>query len=262
MQIRQGDILFEFILRIEINDLRQDAKSSVQIGRRLGSIGNGHTDDDIGTHLLGNVGGEVITHTAVNKYQTVDTYRREDSWDRHRGSHSLWQMAAMEIHLGITGQIGSHTGERNGQGIEVKRVVIPCTEFLQQQLNVLARDEAAVAAAALAESQTTGEDIRIMSSAVGYALPIQVLTVGYEIVPIQSTHQRVKGLGIVADGIKAPHQTAHRGARDDVDRQSCLLNHFQCSDMGDTLGSTATQHDGHLLALAREKGHHGQRSQQ
>ena len=63
------------------------------------------------------------------------------------------------------------------------------------------------------------------------------------------TGDGVEGVGIVADGIKATHQTTHRCTRDDVYGQAGLLNHFQRTDMGNAFGTAATENDGYLLTF-------------
>ena len=66
-------------------------------------------------------------------------------------------------------------------------------------------------------------------------------------------------MGIIADGIEATHQTTHRCSCDNVYGQASLLDHLQCADMGNTLGTTSTEYNGHLLpGEARHDRHHCQ----
>ena len=76
----------------------------------------------------------------------------------------------------------------------------------------------------------------------------EVFAVGEHKRPVLGPHHRVEFLGMMTAGIHAAHDTAHAGTGDDVDGDAGSLQHLQHSDMGHTLGTTATEHHRHLLA--------------
>ena len=167
----------------------------------------------------------------------------------------------MEVYLGIVNEVGSHTGKGNWQTVEVDGVRITHTEFLKQHIDILALDNATIVVVTLTNGQSLREDISILLLAVAQALTTHVLTVADDITPIQTTYQRVKRIGIVANGIKTAYQTAHRGSRHNINRDTRTLDNLQGADVGRSPGTTSTQHNGNPLALLSEKrqdNHQGQ----
>ena len=56
-------------------------------------------------------------------------------------------------------------------------------------------------------------------------------------------------MGVVADGIETADDATHRRTRHDIHGDARLLKYFQHTDVRHTLGTAATQHDGHLLPV-------------
>ena len=259
MDIGIGNVIVVLVHGVEVNDLHQDTQRTVQSLGTSQRILHGDTDDDISPHGTSQVNGEVIRQATVHQHHLPNTHWREDGRDSHRGAQGLRQTAGVEVHLRIVHEIRSHTGKGNGQFVEVDGVGITRTEFLEQHIDVLALDETTIVVVALADSQSSGEDIGVLFLPVAQTLMTHVLTVTDHIAPVQSPHQGVECIGIVSDGIETTHQTTHRGSRHNVYRQSGTLNDLQRTDMRRTLRTAAAQHDGHLLARkTRHDCHHGQ----
>ena len=174
----------------------------------------------------------------------------------------------MDIHLGIVNNIRSHTGEGNGQTVETHRVGITHAQLLEQGTDILALDETTASLALTTEGKRTGDDVGALFLAVTNALTTDVLTVAEQESPVEAAHQRIEGLGIVANGIEAAHKTTHRGSRHDINGDASAFQHLQGTDMRRTLCATATQYDGDFLALRsgrlflRKERKHGEQEHQ
>ena len=58
--IGDGQVLIVFVLTVHIDDLTEDADGMSQVIAGFGSPLNGDTNDDVGTHLTGDVGRVVV----------------------------------------------------------------------------------------------------------------------------------------------------------------------------------------------------------
>ena len=130
MDIGHGDILLELVLTVGIHQLQHHAHRAAQLLSRLVGLSHGDTDNDVGTHLTGHVGGVVVAQAPVDEHLVAQTHRGKDGGDGHRGTHGLRQATGMEIVFGIGDQISGHTGKRDGQAIEIDGIGIAGTQFL------------------------------------------------------------------------------------------------------------------------------------
>ena len=184
MNIGIGYILVVLVQSIEVNNLHQDAEGTVQSLRASQGILHCDADDNISTHSTGQVYGEVVRQTTIHQHLLPYPHWGEDGRNGHRGTEGLRQMAGVEVHLRVVYEIRSHTGEGNGQFIEVYGIGISHTELLNQHVDVLALDEAAVVVVALTDGQTSGEDIGVLLLPVAQTLTTHVLAVADHITPV------------------------------------------------------------------------------
>ena len=146
----------------------------------------------------------------------------------------------MEDHFAVVYDVGSHTGKGNGQVVgKVERVAKTRAELVEELSQVLALDDAAGVQVALADGHARCNNIGVLLFAVADALVAQVLLVGDDVAPVLHPHHRVERMGIVAYGVEATYDAAHRCAGDVVDGDACLLQHFQHTDVCHALCAAA-----------------------
>ena len=156
----------------------------------------------------------------------------------------------MEINFGVFDNIGRHTGKRDRQVTsEIKRISKTHAKLTEQLGQILTLNDTTRILVTLAESQAGIKEIGILFLAVAETLVAKVFFVSDDIAPVLHPHHRVERIGIVADGIEATDDTTHRRARDDVNGDIRLLQHFQYTDVSHTLCTAATQYDSHLFSL-------------
>ena len=124
-------ILF-LILEIQVYHLHQDIHRRLQLVGSLGLVLYRRADDDVSSHLTGYVGRIVVLHATIHQHFVAHPDRREDTRYSHTGAHSPTEDTAMENVFGIVGNIGRHTSELDGKGIEVDGVVVRIGQTLQQ----------------------------------------------------------------------------------------------------------------------------------
>ena len=155
--------------------------------------------------------------------------------------------------FGEVNHVGSHTSERNGQGIKVDGVVIARSESFKKTVQVLALNDAATGSRqtfALFQQYAGGYHISVLFLTLTNTLQTQILTVEQQCVPVLCPDDGVEHIGPIADRVEASHNASHRGASDDIDGYAGLLDHFQGAYMGHALGAAATQHHSHFLTLS------------
>ena len=156
----------------------------------------------------------------------------------------------MEVILIVGNDIRGHTGKRDGKIFrKVKRVGIAYAEFLEQLSQVLTFDNTTGIHILLANRQACSNKIGVLLLAVADTLVAQVLLIANHVAPVLHTHQRVERVGVIADGIETTDDATHRRTRHDINGDARLLKYLQHTNMRHTLGTTATQHDGHLLSV-------------
>ena len=248
MEIGDGQILVVLVLTVHVNNLTNDVHRALHVFGGLRRSLHGDTDNDISTHLAGDVGRIVILQSTIHEHLITQSHRRECSGDSHRGTHSLRQPPAVEIVLAVVDDVRSHTGKGNTQILrEVERISIARAEMLEQLGQVLALNKAAVVLVPLADGHTRTYNICVLLLAVVKRLVTQVLLVGNHIAPVLHTHHRVERVGVVADSVETADDATHRRTRYDINGNARLLQNFQHTDMSHALRTTATQYDGHLL---------------
>ena len=255
VQVGNGQVLVVFVLAIHVNNLTDDAHGVAHVVGNLRGTLHGDADDDVGTHLAGDVGRIVVFQTTVNQYHVTHSDGRESRRDGHRGTHGLGQPSAVETHLGVVDDVRSHTGKGDGQvSRKVNRVGVARTKLLEQLGKVFTLDESSRIPVALTDGHACGEEIGVLLLAVAETLPTQVLAVANHVAPVLHTHHRVECIGIVADGIEAADDAAHRRAGDDVDGDARPFQNLQHTDVGHALRTATAQHHAHLRPSLRRSG--------
>ena len=248
MQVGDGEVLVEFVLTVHVHDLADDAHCATHVLGRLRRTLHRHADDDVGSHLTGEVCRIVVLQTTVHQHLVTQSHRREGSGDGHRGAHSLWQPSAVEVHLFVGDDVRRRTSKGDGQVVgEVERIGVAHAELVEELGQVLALDDAAGIHVLLADGYACRKEIGVLFLPVAEALVAQVLLVGDHVAPVLHPHHRVERVGVVADGIQAADDAAHRRASDNVDGDARLLQYLQHADMCHTLRAAATQYDADLL---------------
>ena len=211
MQVRNGKVLFDLVLTVHIDNLAEDAKRAFDIICRLCLALHGDANDDVGSHLAGNVGRIVVLQATINQHLVAQPDGSKGSRNGHRSTHGLRQPAAVEVNLAVVDDVRRHTSKRNLQVLrEVERVGIARTELTKKLSKVLALDNATFAGLVLlAERKSCGEDISVLLVAVAKALVAKVLLISYNVAPVLLAHHRVERVGIVTDGIQAAYDAAH-----------------------------------------------------
>ena len=142
MQVGDGEVLVEFVLTVHIHDLADDAHRTTHVLGCLRCALHGHADNDVGTHLTGEVCRIVVLQTTIDEHLVAESHRRESGWDGHRGTHGLWQAAAVEVHLIVGDDVRCRTGKGDGQvACEVERVGVSHAELSEQFGQVLTPDD-------------------------------------------------------------------------------------------------------------------------
>ena len=252
VEVGDGEVVLHLVLTVYIDDLSDDAQRAAQVFGRLGVALHGDADDHLGAHLTGQVGGIVVLQTAVHQHHVAHPHGRKHGGDGHGGAHTLPQASAVEVHLAVVHDVGGHAGEGDAEVfVEVERVVVAHADALEELGQVLTLDQSAGVLVALAEGEARREDVGVALLAVVEALVAQVLLIGDHVAPVLLHHQRVEGLGVVADGVETADDAAHRGAGDDVHGDAGPLQHFQHADVRHAFGAAAAEHHAHLLASGR-----------
>ena len=248
--VRHGFVLFELVHTVEIYNLHQDARRGVKLRGGLQFRRHVDADDDVGTHLTGDVGRKVVAQTTVYQHFAICPDGSKDSGNRHAGTHGSAEHAAVEHHFGIVDHIGGHAGKGNGQRVEVDGIVVGCRQGVKQCGNVPAHDETATVRRrlALAEGELFRDDVGVLLLALMQTLTAQILAVREYERPVLGHEDGVQLVGTVTAGIDTAHDAAHAGTGNDVDGYTGTFQHLQCTHVCRTLGTAATQHQRHLLA--------------
>ena len=144
MQVGNGEVLVELVLTVHVDNLAEDAHRASQLICVLGCSLYGYTDNNLSTHLTGNVGRIVVFQTTIDQHFVADSHGCEGGRNGHRGTHGLRQPAAVEIDLAVVDDVCSHTGKGNRKVAgEVNRIGVTHTEPLEQFSQILALDDAA-----------------------------------------------------------------------------------------------------------------------
>ena len=75
VQVGDGQVLVELVLTVHVNNLAEDAHRAPYILGHLRSSLYGDANDDLGTHLAGNVGRIVVFQTTVHQHHIADSHR-------------------------------------------------------------------------------------------------------------------------------------------------------------------------------------------
>ena len=115
MQVGDGEVLVEFVLTVHIYNLADDAHRTTHVLGCLRCALHGYADDDVGTHLSGEVCGIVVLQTTVHQHLVAESDGREGCGDGHRSTHGLWQTTAVEVHLIVGDDVRRCAGKGDGQ---------------------------------------------------------------------------------------------------------------------------------------------------
>ena len=111
MYVGDGQVLLHLVLTVHIYYLTDDAHRTTHVVGLLRRTLHSNTYYNISPHLAGYVNGIVILQSAIHQHHVAQSYRREGSRYRHRGTHGLGQTSAVEVHLTIVDDIRCHTGK-------------------------------------------------------------------------------------------------------------------------------------------------------
>ena len=289
------DIAGEGILGEHVDAPPEDVGDVMDLrvaGFRVGQV---DADDDVGSHLAGEVHREVVAHASVHEDHAFGAYRCEETRDGHGGTHGRIHAAAVPD-LGLTGDdVGRDAGERDRVPEEVRRIGVPRRQAGNEVLDVLAEDETRREAAqqalgrhpavvlllraevepavrlvvvpdifgelvpvildAVIEREGEDELLLVFPSGIGDVLPVHLVAHGP--VPVQVPHQRVQEFRRVADGIHSADETADGGSDDHVDRELVLFQVFERTHGRSALGTAAAEYQGYGGAFLPDLIHPG-----
>ena len=249
--VGDGEVILIFVLTVDVDNLRDDSACGTDVVGRFLLALHGDTDDIVSAHLTGNVGREIVAEATVDEHHVAHPDRRECSRDGHTGTHSYAEHTAMEVVLGVVNDIGSHTGKRDGKGVEVDGVIIRCRERIEERIDILTDDKASTIGSLLSQIQTRGNNIGVLPLALLQALVAEVVLIGEHICPVLYPDHGIEFGSAIATSIEAADDTAHAGTGDDVDGNASTLDNFQRTYVGHAFGTATAEHDGHSFTLRR-----------
>lgn len=232
----------------QVDDLPRD------VGQRVELVGTDQpflhidTDDDVGTHLPGNVHRIVVDHAAVDQHHPFPFHRLEHAGDGHAGAHGKGKLAAVEHILLAVDKVFGYAGKRDRKLVEVDGVVIAHRQFGEETGNVAPGDDASLERVLGLVLEGNGECILFRALFLDEQFFIAVHGVGEDEAPVLHPHEAVHLCRCIADGIQSADDGPHAGADHIVDGDSCLLDDLQRADMCHSLGSSSAQDNCHLLA--------------
>ena len=273
MEIEVAELAVFFVVAFDHDVL--DLTGELGEGLQLVDVGDhavGHldADDDVGTHLTADVGGEVVDKAAVHQELPVDGDGREHAGDGHAGPDGLGELAATQ-HGGLAGgEVGGDAGEGDGQLVEVDGVLVADAQAVEEVEQVGTGDERAGQRAdegagggglavervaepsvlelveELAGVERDGEQVGAAPVFVGRRDVAAVDVVAHVLGPVHFGDERLQLVGGVAQGIEAADDGAHAGAHDVIDGEADLLDVFQHADMGGAFGAAAAEDQAYL----------------
>ena len=75
MQVGDGQVFIILVLTVHVHDLTDDAHGAAHVFSHLRRTLHGDTDDNLGSHLAGNVSRIVILQTSIDEHLVADSDR-------------------------------------------------------------------------------------------------------------------------------------------------------------------------------------------
>ena len=91
-----------------------------------------YTDNDVGTHFLDYVGGEVVHQSAIDKQMLAHGDGREHAWYGHAGPHRGRDASMPDDDFLARPDVGGYTGKGDGQVVEIHFFLIAYTQVVEQ----------------------------------------------------------------------------------------------------------------------------------
>ena len=166
-------------------------------------------DDDVGTHLACQVGGEIVLGATVNQNHGVHPHGSEDARHSHTRPDGPGQRAAFEDHFAVGYQVGGNAAKGARQRLEID-VLGLAQVVLQGLLDVDAADEASrQRVLALVQEQAVVKQVDVLLLAFGKRLVSHRQAVTQDVAPVHAVDNVLDVLGIISHGIHAADDAAH-----------------------------------------------------
>ena len=159
-------------------------------------------------------------------------------------------MSAVQHRFLVVHQIESHTGKRSGQLVEIDGIIIARSEMFQHAVHIDAFDESSgILVGRFVKPNLMIKDIDALVFAVIEGYILVGCTVAKHIAPVDISEDTVHQFCIIAHTVESAHDTSYRSAGDDINGDTSLLQHFDNTYVGCALGTSAGEHQSHLLSL-------------
>ena len=152
-------------------------------------------------------------------------------------------------HLAVGNQVGGNAAKGARQLLEVD--ILGLAQVVAQGLlDVDAADEASrQRVLALVQEQAVVKQVDVLLLAFGKRLVSHRQAVAQDVAPVHAVDNGLDVVSIIAHGIHATDDAAHRRAGHHVDGDAGLFKHLEGTDVDGAHCSAATQHDGHFFTV-------------
>ena len=170
----------------------------------------GHdTDDDVGTHLAGQVGREVVLGAAVNQHIGFHPHGGEHAWHSHTRTDGSGQGAMVEHYLAVGDQVGGYTAKGARQRLEVD-VVTLAQVLAQGVLDVGAAYQASSQRVlAVVEEDAVVQQVDVLALSLVKGLVSHRQSVAQHVAPVDAVDKCFDVGRIISHGIQAADDGTH-----------------------------------------------------
>ena len=251
-------------LAVELENAKADSKKPdqsplVQAARELADEQKKLADDVVRHELrVHHVAGEVVVHAAVHHQVVVYLDGFEVERVAHAGANGERQIALVEHHWPLRGDVARHTAVRYEQAVHVIAAqgrntaeadhLRPVRKYRGSQV----RWQGGLDGGVEGEPEREERGVRRVLLEVVEVLVLNAAH-GHQLVQVR-LEQGIHFPRRKPRGVHRAHQRAHAAARDAVDRDVVLLERLHHTDVREAHGPSAAQHQSHLLAMRRH--HH------
>lgn len=206
------------------------------------------SDDDVGSHLPGDIDGEILEDGAIDIEFAAAVGRSEDAGEGHGGAEGIGEDAFAEDLFFAGDKIGGDAAEGSGEVVEGVEFGVGEGPAAEEDADLMAEIETGGKgdAAFETEFEEVGEGGAVFAAAEGEVAEVD--GAAEELIPGSVFDDGAEFSGGAAGGVEAADEAAHAGAGDVVDGDAVLLEPFEDADMGDAEGAAAFEGDGYLLA--------------
>ena len=288
-QVHDPEVAPERVVAEHVHPLPDDVGQvvdAVVVRLRLGEV---DADDQVGAHLRGQVGREVVAHAAVHEDHPVRADRREQARNGHGGAHGGVDVAAVPD-LGAAGdQVGRHADIGDRQLEEIERIGIAGRDAGEEAVDVLALDEAGGQASedvlpdhvggpvlaggevevgllvmvahglevplAVEERDGQGVGFPVAVAFVRDVFPVDPVAQGD--IPVDAPYERIQVFPVVAEGIHPADEAADARPEDKVHRDAERLDVPDGTDMRGAFRTAAAEDQGDGRPVRADRIHPG-----